>query len=217
MEGHTDLTLGHVSARSSDGGVFIKCKDIGLDEVTPEDILRIDMDCNKVAGQGGVHLEAFMHTEVYRARDDVDVVIHTHPLYTTALSGTSAQLAFVNHDGLLFQNGLGMFDETAELIMSSQQGKAVAHALGNCRAILLKNHGVLVVGRDLPWAVYTAITLERAVKVQTIATMLGPLQPIPSETAKRMVSDKFRDEFIESYWRYLTRKAHRCGFDAGMP
>ncbi|MFQ5410252.1 MAG: class II aldolase/adducin family protein [Anaerolineales bacterium] len=217
MGGHTDLTLGHVSARGSEDQVYIKRKGLGLNEVTPDDILTIDLDRNKLAGDGKVHLEAVLHTEVYRLRPDVGAVAHTHPPYTTALSATSVKLEFVNHDAVLFRDGVGIFNKTADLILDAENGQAVARALGSRRAVLMCNHGMLVADKTVPWVVYAALTLERAARIQAIATSFGALQPIPQETVNRMYANKYRDEFIEEYWQYLLRETRRRGFAAGMP
>lgn len=217
MGGHGDFTLGHVSARGGGGVIHMKRNGLGLEEVAPDDVLTIGLDAGKVAGPGDVHLEAVLHTEVYRARSDVGAVIHTHPPYTTALAATTAEVELINHDAVLFADGLGVFDETAELITRPDQGRAVATALGSRRAVLLANHGVLVVGQDVPWAVFTALTLERVVQIQAIARSLGPLRTMPRAMAERMYPDKYRDEFVAKYWRYLIRQVRRAGLDAGMP
>jgi ribulose-5-phosphate 4-epimerase/fuculose-1-phosphate aldolase len=217
MDGHTDLTLGHVSARGPGGEIYIKRKDLGLNEVTPDDVLVIDLDGNKLDGLGDVHLESVLHTEVYRVRPDVGAVVHTHPPYSTALGAVATALEFLSHDAVLFHDGVAIFDETAELILQRDQGEAVARALGQCRVLLMRNHGVLAADRSIPWAVYAAITLERASRIQFIASSLGKLAPIPRETVQRMFADKFRDDFVESYWKYLVREAGRQGYSNDMP
>ncbi|HBY97969.1 MAG TPA: ribulose phosphate epimerase [Chloroflexi bacterium] len=218
MAGHEDLILGHVSAcRPGSDIIYMKRFGLGLGEITPDDVLMIDRDARKLGGRGDVHLEAAMHTEVYRVRPDVGAVIHTHAPYTTAFGATSARFEFLSHDAVLFPDGLASFDETAELITSGEQGQAVARALGNRRAVLLRNHGVLVVGKSVPWAVLTALTLERAVQIQAIAISLGALQPMPIELVKRLHPYKYRDDFTDSYWHYLIRQVRRAGWDTGMP
>src|SRR2546428_9846409 len=142
LEGYADLTLGHVSARGPDGEIWIKRKGVSLDEVEPEDVVAID-DTDAV-----LHLETVLHTGVYAARLDVGAVVHGHPPYATALAATAARLELLTHDAVLFVDGLSVFDETAELITEPAQGHAVARALGDRPAILLRNHGVLAVGKD---------------------------------------------------------------------
>lgn len=217
MHGHEDVTLGHLSARGPADTALIKRNGLGLSEVRPSDVLAIDMDRRKVAGEGEVHLEAVLHAEVYKARPDVGAVIHAHPLYTTALAATAGRLEMLSHDAVLFKDGLPLFDETCELITTPEQGRAVARALGPHGAALLRNHGVLVVGADVPSAVYAALTLERAVQFQSIASTLGELRPMPAEMADLLYPNKYRDDFVQGYWRYLIRQVRRQGLDDGMP
>jgi len=220
MEGHNDFTLGHVSARRDANLVLIKRFGIGLDEVTPDDILTIDMDRRKVAGNGAVHLEAVLHTEAYKSRAELGAVIHTHPPYATAIGAVEATLKMLCHDAVLFKDGLPIFAETAELITQPHQGQAVVRALGPHHAVLLRNHGVLVVGRDVPSAIFAAISLERAARFQAIASALGPLRPMEdmdSAMADRLYPSKVRQELVNNYWHYLIRQARQRGFAAGMP
>jgi ribulose-5-phosphate 4-epimerase/fuculose-1-phosphate aldolase len=217
LGGQGDFTLGHASARRPDGRILMKPNKIGLEEVRPEDVLTLDPDGGKLAGDGPVHLESVLHTAVYKARPDVGAVIHTHPPYATAFGATDADLAMINHDAVLFRDGVAFFDQTAELIVRPDQGAAVAAALGGKRVLVMRGHGVLVVGPTLPWAVYAALTLERVIRIQAIASALGPLRPMTDEMAARVFPDKYRDEYVDTYWRYLVRQVRRAGLDAGMP
>jgi ribulose-5-phosphate 4-epimerase/fuculose-1-phosphate aldolase len=90
----------------------------------------------------------------------------------------------------------------------------VAAALGDRNAILLRNHGVLAVGGDVPWAVLVACTLERAVRLQAVASALGELRPIDQELARRMYPAKYHDGLVEEYWQAWLRKLERHADDA---
>lgn len=210
LQGHGDYTLGHISVRDGDH-VLMKCNGIGLEEVTDADLVTIDLDCKRVAGEGPIHLEAVLHTAVYRARPDVRAVVHTHPLYSTAFGAVDARLEMINHDAVLFYDGLAYFDDTSELIVTPDQGAAVAAALGEKRVVVLRGHGVLLTGKTLPWVVYTALTLERVLQIQAIARSLGELKPMSDEMASAVYEDKYRDEFIGNYWNYLIRQVERAG------
>jgi ribulose-5-phosphate 4-epimerase/fuculose-1-phosphate aldolase len=207
-EGYADLTLGHISARGPEREIWIKRKGVSLDEVEPDDIVSLD-DTDAV-----LHLETVLHTGVYRARADVGAVVHGHPPYATALGATAADLALLTHDGILFAEGLGRFDEP-DLIVDDAQGDRVAAALASRRAVLMQNHGVLVVGKDVPWAVLTAVTLERAARLQAIASTLGGLQPIAPELARELLPVKYRDEFVQEYWAAWQRQVQRDGGGLG--
>ena len=207
-EGYADLTLGHVSARDGDGTIWIKRKGVALNEVEPEDVVSI-------ADTGaGLHLESVLHQGVYRARGDVGSVIHGHPPHATALGATGAELEPLTHDGILFADGVGRFGDP-DLIVDDAQGNAVAAALGSGRALLMENHGVLVVGKDVPWAVLTAATLERAARLQSIAATLGELRPIASALARELQPVKYRDEFVAEYWEAWQRHLARTGGGPG--
>jgi ribulose-5-phosphate 4-epimerase/fuculose-1-phosphate aldolase len=214
--GHGDLTLGHVSARAGDR-VFMKRKGLALEEITPKDVLTLDLNGRRLQGNGTVHLEVPLHTEVYKARPDVGAVIHTHPIYGTALGAVEVPLLPLSHDALLFPEGLAVFEDTADLVMSADVGEDMARALGAHRAILLRNHGVLVVGKDVRWAVFAALTLERAVMVQAVASRLGAPRPIPQHLVGPLHGSKYRDEFMDEYWAYWLRAVRRMGLDGGMP
>jgi L-fuculose-phosphate aldolase len=203
-EGYADLTLGHVSARGPNDDIWIKRKGIALDEVEADDIVALE-DTEAV-----LHLETVLHTAVYRVRPDVGAVVHGHPPYATALGATASHLSLLTHDAILFAAGVGRFDDP-DLIVDDDQGGRVAAALGQRRAVLLQNHGVVVVGKDVPWAVLTAATLERAARLQSLASTLGELRPISQELARQLLPVKYRDEFVDEYWAAWQRRVARGG------
>jgi ribulose-5-phosphate 4-epimerase/fuculose-1-phosphate aldolase len=208
LEGYADLTLGHVSARGPDGEIWIKRKGVSLDEVEADDVVAID-DTDTV-----LHLETVLHTGVYAARPDVGAVVHGHPPHATALAATARELELLTHDAVLFADGVPRFDDP-ELIVDEEQGERVAAALGTHRALLLNNHGVLVVGKDVPWAVLAAATLERAAQLQAVASALGELRPIDPGLALQFLPVKYRDEFVAEYWEAWQRRVARAGGGLG--
>jgi L-fuculose-phosphate aldolase len=207
-EGYADLTLGHVSARAPDGSIWIKRKGVALDEVEAGDVVSLE-DTDAV-----LHLETVLHTGVYAVRADVGAVVHGHPPYATALGATAADLVPLTHDGILFADGVGRFDDP-DLIVDEDKGGAVAVALGGRRALLMENHGVLVAGKDVPWAVLTAVTLERAAHLQSLAHTFGDLQPIDAQLARELQPVKYRDEFVGEYWEAWQRQLARAGGGLG--
>lgn len=208
-EGYSDLTLGHASARiPGRDAILIKRKGIALGEVTADDVVMVDLEGRALEEGAELHLETALHTEVYRARPDVGAVVHGHPLHATALAATGARLEMLSHDAVLFAEGLPRYEASPDLVMSAGEGAAVAAALGGCRAVLMRNHGVLVVGDDVPWMVVTAATLERAARIQAVAgTMGGALSPMSDEDARRLAPEKYRDGFVREYWDAWLRRA----------
>jgi len=210
LEGYADLTLGHVSARVPESStIYIKRKGVALDEVEPDDVISFDLHDADALSSPEMHIEVVLHTEAYRARPDVGSVVHGHPPYATALAASQAKLELLTHDSILFVDGVPIFEDTVDLIVDAEQGRAVARALGDHTAVLLRNHGVLAVGKDVPWAVLAAATLERSVRLQTIATTLGPLQPIDPAVAGAVYPAKYHDRLVEEYWQAWLRRLRR--------
>jgi L-fuculose-phosphate aldolase len=218
MLGYEDLTLGHVSARGSDERtIYIKRKGVALGEVTPADILAIDLDGEQAGGGNGMHLETVLHTEVYKRRPDVGSVVHGHPLHATAFGATDAEFAYLTHDSVLFVNGISTYDGAPDLIMDERQGALVAKALGDRAALLLRNHGVLIAERDVQWAVLAGALLERAIHLQLLATSMGPLRPIPQPLLQGIYATKYQDDFAGEYWDAWIRELRRRGGAFEMP
>jgi L-fuculose-phosphate aldolase len=216
--GYEDLTLGHVSAREdgNPGVMWIKRKGVSLAEVTPDDVLRASID-GDIENATDMHLESVLHTEVYRSRPDVRCVVHGHPLHATALGAAHTDLAFLSHDAIMFQEGLAALDEVPELIVGRSQGQVVADALGERQVLLMRNHGVLVVGKDPRWAVLRAVTLERAVALQATAGRLGELWAVADEAVAPLHEMKYQDAFLAEYWDAWIRELRRQARDFDMP
>jgi L-fuculose-phosphate aldolase len=218
MLGYEDLTLGHVSARGSDDRtIYIKRKGVALGEVTPADVIAVDLSGDHAGGGNGMHLETVLHTEVYKRRPEVRSVVHGHPLYATAFGATDADFAYLTHDSVLFIKGISIYDGAPDLIVDQHQGELVAEALGDGTVLLLRNHGVLVAERDVRWAVLAGALLERAIHMQLLASTLGPLHPIPQPMLESIHAMKYQDDFPGEYWDAWVRELRRSGRGFDMP
>jgi L-fuculose-phosphate aldolase len=217
-EGYQDLTLGHVSAR--DAGrrdrIWIKRKGVTLAEVGPGDVIEFELDSDLREASGDMHLEAVLHSEVYRRRDDVGAIVHGHPPYATAFAATDADLLHLTHDAVMFDRGLAVYEGDPDLITEPEQGSDVADALGDRSVVLLRNHGVLVAHRDLAWMVLAAVTLERAVRLQSIAATLGGPRPIEPPLVDDLNRRKYNDGLVDEYWGAWVRDLRRRGLAGGM-
>lgn len=211
-EGHTDTIYGHVSARiAGSEHVWMKPHTLGLEEVRPHDMLTIDLDGNKLAGELPRHSEFPIHTEIYRRRPDVQCVIHTHPPYATAFSAVDEPLRPVNHEGTLFAPMLPRFVQTTDLIVSPALGRAVAETLGAYNALLLKNHGIVVVGASVEEACVTAIVLEKAARMQLLARQYGAIEWTSDAEALQKKARIYHAEAMRWMWAYFLRKVPRPG------
>ena len=212
-QGQDDFTRGHISFRLPDdsGLFFMKAHSIGLDEITMQNILTIDLDGEVVAGTARRHSEVYIHSEIFKARADVNCVIHTHPTYSIALSATGRPLRCYSQPGALFHDALGSYAETINLIRTPAMGECVARALGQGRAVLLKNHGVVVTGATIAEAVIGTIMLENGAMVQLLAEAAGEVAPeFPRDDIEQLKHDISRPEQFQINFDYLARRVGRA-------
>lgn len=211
MEGHTDISLGHASAREP-GAVeyWVKASGFGLEEVTPDDTILVDFDGKKLQGDRPAHRELPIHAEIYRRRPDINAVVHTHPLYATALCATMQPLRPVTHEGVLFPQ-IPRFTETTDLIVTRAQGQSLAEALGPHPAVLLKNHGIVTVAATIEEATVLAIFLEKAARMQSLAGTFGPIVWTDDEEAAGKRERIYHPRAMQNFWEYYRRKLTREG------
>jgi L-ribulose-5-phosphate 4-epimerase len=208
-EGQDDFTRGHISMRLRDNPnlFFMKAHSIGLDEITMQNILTIDLEGNVVAGTARRHSEVYIHSEIFKARPDVNCVIHTHPTYSIALSATGRPLKCYSQPGAMFYDALGVYTDTINLIRSHATGAGVAGALGTGRAVLLKNHGVVVTGKTIDEAVIGTLMLENGAMVQLLAEAAGDLAPeFPRADIEKLKHDITQPEQFKINFDYLARR-----------
>src|SRR5208282_6124834 len=112
-QGQDDFTRGHISFRLPDEPslFFMKAHSLGLDEITLQNILTIDLNGNVVSGTARRHSEVYIHSEILKARSDVNCVIHTHPTHSIALSATGRPLKCYSQPGALFYQALGSYTD----------------------------------------------------------------------------------------------------------
>jgi L-fuculose-phosphate aldolase len=212
MQGQDDFTRGHISMRLPDNPslFFMKPHSAGLDEITMANILTIDLEGNVVAGTARRHSEVYIHSEILKARADVNCVIHTHPPYSVALSATGRPIRCYSQPAALFYDALGVYTDTINLIRTHAMGAGVAKALGPHRAVLLKNHGVVVTGKDIAETVIGTIMLENAAMVQMLAEAAGdPAPEFPRADIEKLKRDISQPEQFKVNFDYLARRAKR--------
>ena len=213
-QGQDDFTRGHISVRLPDNPhlFFMKAHSLGLDEITLANILTVDLDGKVVAGAARRHSEVFIHSAIFKARSDVNCVIHTHPTHSIALSATGRPLKCLSQPGALFYQALGLYADTINLIRSPALGAGIARALGQGRGVLLKNHGVVVTGSTIEEAVIGTIMLENGAMVQLLAEAVGEVAPeFPPADIVKLKADISQPEQFKINFDYLARRVRRPG------
>ena len=170
----------------------MKPHSFGFEEIRPQHIIVVDIGSGKkVEGKYERHSEVFIHTEIMKARPDVNCVVHSHPPYATAFGALGQPLRPISHEGNIFYQGLPTFDYTTALIRTSELGVEVAKSLGKCRGVLMKNHGSTVVGESIEIATLYAAFLKRppafSLWLQRPAIRLGPATKKPRLNMNRFI------------------------------
>ena len=211
-QGQGDLTRGHVSIRvpGDPTHFYMKPHSFGFDEITIENMVICNLEGDKVAGGGRKHSEVYIHSEIFKKRPDVMSVIHTHPTHAVAFSATGRTLLPISQPSVAFSDGLPYFTETIDLIRSKEMGAGVARALGSCKAVLMRNHGVAVVGACVEESTILAILLENACQIQLLAEAAGGVGELfEAGHIQRLHENITRPEQYTINFEYLRRRVQR--------
>jgi ribulose-5-phosphate 4-epimerase/fuculose-1-phosphate aldolase len=182
MEGVIDA-YGHVSVRHpGNPNRFLMSRSLGPALVTAADIMEYDLDSTPIDPRGrNSVLERFIHGEIYKARPDVMVVVHSHAPSVIPFSITQVPLRPVFHMATFLYTGVPVWDSRSVkdpmaatlLVRNGVIGKSLATALADKRVALLRGHGNVVVGPNLQVAVRDAIYTEVNARMQLEALSLG--------------------------------------------
>lgn len=211
--GQGDMTRGHVSVRvpGSEAHFLMKPHSVGLDEITPDNIVTFDLEGDLVAGTARPHSERYIHSEIYRVRPDIHAVIHSHPTHAVAFSNTGQKMLALSQGGAIFKDALGMFTDAIDLIRDKRAGAAVAKALGPHHAVLMRSHGIALGAGSLAAAVVLAVGLEEACRIQLLSTASGhDGWEYPEADVAALRHKLTRPDQFEVNFNYLVRRMRRA-------
>ena len=215
MEGVLD-GYGHVSVRSDkDPKRYYLSRSLAPNLVETRDIMEFDLDSKAVDPQGRrSYLEAFIHGEIYRARPDVNAVVHTHSPALIPFGVSSVLLRPIYTMGAFIGEGVPIFDirmatgqATDMLVRNAALGRALAQTLGSHGAALMRGHGAVVAGPSVQDAVGRSVYLQINARLQLQAiTLGGAVQYLDPEEARKleMIPNRYRRA-----WEMWKRKAQR--------
>ena len=162
---------GHGSARRDRGSFYINSAASTRSALTTGDLVAIDLDGNLSEGTARPPFEFHIHSEIYRARPDVQAVMHTHPQGSTFLTMVGARYRAVCAQGTLLGD-IPLVDSPLS-VSTKLMGEKVAATLGRSPAVLLKSHGAVVVGSDVIECFALAAYLEENAYRQYMAMQIG--------------------------------------------
>src|SRR5512136_306967 len=178
-------TSGNVSARdSSTGLVVIKPSGIRYGDLTPESMVVVDLDGKVVEGKFKPSSDTFAHVYIYRHRQDVNGVVHTHSTFATAWAAVGKPIPPILTAICDEFGGLIPVGKYAK-IGGDEIGQEIIRSIGKSPAILLKNHGVFTIGKTPEEAVKAAVMVEDVARTVFYALQLGQPDEIPAEEVAR--------------------------------
>lgn len=173
-------TGGNLSARDHETGlVVIKPSGVRYDVMTPDDMVVVDLDGRIVEGHRGPSSDTGSHLTVYRQRDDIRSIVHTHSTYATAFAATGQEIpccltAIADEFGGPVPCG------GYASIGGNEIGDEIVRVLGRSPAVLMKQHGVFTVGPTIDKAVKAAVMVEDVARTVAIAMQLGTVTSLPA-------------------------------------
>jgi ribulose-5-phosphate 4-epimerase/fuculose-1-phosphate aldolase len=205
-EDQGDFVWGHVSARDPHGrGVWMKASSLGFDEIGAEKVILVSWEGEVLEGEGRRHLEYPIHSELMRARGDVNAVVHTHAPWSVAFAATTEPLRPVSHEGTLFvPPDIARFTKTGDLIVTAALGRDLAAVVADRNAALMVHHGIVTCGADVPTAVMTAVFLERACRTNLRALAGGGPKTWSSD--EEALAKREHVYSAQLAWDYLARR-----------
>jgi L-fuculose-phosphate aldolase len=175
---------GHASARRDATSFYINSGASVRGALTVDDIVTVDLDGTLVEGAAKPPLEYHIHSEIYRARPDVNAVMHTHPQWSTFLTMTGTKYLPVYAQGVLVGDMPAV--DSVLSINTKPMGEKLAAALGRRPAVLLKAHGAVAVGADIVECFALAAYIEENAYRQYMAMQIG--QPYVFSEAEQQAS-----------------------------
>ena len=191
---------GHVTARLPDGRI-LSTPHMPPGKVTVRDLIILDREGNKLEGAGEPNGETPMHTSIYKARPDVQCILHYHPDELIVVAASGQEIKVIANCAVHFHRGTPIYDSPL-LIRTDLLGDKVAATLGDRNAVLLRGHGGTVVANNLDTLLRLGIDLVRSAKLQIMAAPLGPLKTHSQEECEQMVKGHERPHANRRYIDY---------------
>ena len=188
--GFSEGVAGHITARDPEfpDKFWVNPFGVSFNQIKVSDLILVDEEGEIVEGKHKLlNKAAFaIHSGIHRERDDVVAAAHAHSIYGKSWSATGRLLEPLTQDSCAFYEDHGLFDDYTGVVNDLSEGQRIAHALGDCKAAILKNHGLITVGHSVEEAAWWFITMERTCQAQILAeSTLGKTCPIDHETALR--------------------------------
>lgn len=185
--GFDEGVAGHVTVRDPErtDHFWVNPFGVSFKQIKVSDLILVNHQGDVVEGDGLLNTAAFaIHSQIHKHLPHVTAAAHTHSLYGKAWSSLGRLLDPLTQDSCAFYNDHVLFDSFTGVVLDTDEGARIAAALGQNKAAILQNHGLLTVGATVDEAAWWYITMERTCQAQLLAEAAGdPIKIAPDVAA----------------------------------
>ncbi len=206
--GHGSGLAGQFTARGEEPGTMWTLPyGMGFAEVKASDYLLVDDDLNVLDGNGTPNMANRFHLHVYKAREDAQSLVHTHPPYSSALSMIGEPLHVSHMDTAMFYDDVAYLPKWPGVPFGDEEGEIISEAIGDKNAILLAHHGQMCAAPTVEAACVMAIFFEHAARIQLLAMGAGQIKDIEPGLGKEAHDWRHAPEAMAVTFHYFARAA----------
>ncbi|MGA8223138.1 MAG: class II aldolase/adducin family protein [Candidatus Acidiferrales bacterium] len=185
--GFDEGVAGHITARDPEQRDHFWVNPFGMHfgQIRASDLIMVNHRGDVVEGKYPVNAAAFaIHSQVHAARPDVIAAAHAHSMYGKSWATLGRLLDPITQDACAFYEDHAVFADFTGVVYETSEGERIAKALGQCKAAILRNHGLLTVGQTVEEAAWWFITMDRSCQAQLLAEAAGaPVKIDPANAA----------------------------------
>lgn len=187
--GFDEGIAGHITVRDPEYADYFWVNPFGIyfGHIKASDLICVDSDGNIVEGKDKTlnHAAFVIHAAIHKARPDVHAAVHAHSIYGRIFSATGRMIRPLTIEATPFYNDHILFKSIGGIVSEVDEGQAIAQALGNKKAAILRNHGLLTVGESVDSAVWWFIAFERSCQTEVMAQIMGEPIELTIEEAEK--------------------------------
>lgn len=210
--GFDEGVAGHITARDPENPhhFWVNPFAMHFSQIRASDLVLVNEQGEVVEGRYPVNRAAFaIHSRIHAARPDVLAAAHAHSMYGKSWSTLGRLLDPLTQDACAFFEDHSLFDDYTGVVYATEEGQRIANALGDNKAVILRNHGLLTTGRTVDEAIWWFITMDRSCQAQLLAEAAGKPIAIDREHAivtRGQIGSHEAGWFqFQPLWNWITR------------
>jgi ribulose-5-phosphate 4-epimerase/fuculose-1-phosphate aldolase len=211
--GFDEGIAGHITARDPEHLDHFWVNPFGMHfgQIRASDLILVNDRGQVVEGKSPVNGAAFaIHSQVHAARPDVVAAAHAHSLYGKTWASLGRLLDPITQDVCAFYEDHSVFADFTGVVYETSEGERIARTLGDRKAVILRNHGLLTVGQTVDEAAWWFITMERSCQAQLMAEAVGTpvkIEPADAALTRQQVGSHMAGWFqFQPLWARIVRE-----------